>query len=249
MMRERPQTTVITKMPSEFDRFKFFWQLDAPWFEPPNQRRGGWSGVCKLNLDLDGESATVFIKRQENHQTRTWRHWLSGIPTFEREYLNIKQLEALNIPTLAPVYFARQKDKVILITRALDNFESLDKLDYEQLDTMQKRGLIRALAKTIRKMHDYRLQHNCLYPKHIFVRRKDTKWEIRLIDLEKLRRKVFKRQVMLRDLSCLTRHAPETWSLTDRMRFLKTYLNENRLSARAKNLWRQIATKSARKRR
>ena len=30
--------------------FDDFWKLEAQWFEEPNQRRGGWSGVARCEL-------------------------------------------------------------------------------------------------------------------------------------------------------------------------------------------------------
>lgn len=51
--------------------FDALWQLQQDsWFEAPNQRRGGWSGVCKTTLTMpDGSESGIFIKRQENHFT------------------------------------------------------------------------------------------------------------------------------------------------------------------------------------
>lgn len=232
------------------NRFDFFWQLDTPLFEPPNTCRGGWSGVSQILLQLNNEKIPVFIKRQHKHRIRYWRHLLRGIPTFEREYLNIKHLRALDIPTLEPVFFAKRKDKAILITKALSDYRSLDKLDYSQLSYKQKSTLICTIAEVTAKLHAHHLQHNCLYPKHIFVKElTDKSWDVRLIDLEKLRHKLLKRHALRRDLSCLTRHAPDNWSRTDHLRFFKAYLGQNNLTQEAKTLWQQIALKADKKRR
>lgn len=229
--------------------FSDLWQLNIPWFEAPNTTRGGWSGVVKTSLDVDGQNLSVFIKRQDKHLTRTWLHCLSGIPTFQKEYANICRLRALTIPTLEPVYFARQGKKAILITKALDDFFSLDTLSNNDLSSTQRRSLLTAVAKVIRELHHYRLQHNCLYPKHIFVSQTDDGWEVRLIDLEKLRRCLRRKAAQIRDLSSLSRHANTDWSLTDHMRFFKAYVGETRLSPSSKMLWKQVARKSGKKRR
>lgn len=250
-MIEEPQRhiTSVASMPAT-NRFDFFWQLDTPLFEPPNTCRGGWSGVSQVLLQFNNEKIPVFIKRQHKHRIRYWRHILKGIPTFEREYLNIKHLRTLDIPTLEPVFFAKRKDKAILITKALSEYQSLDEMDYGQLSFTQRSALICSIAEIIAKLHAHHLQHNCLYPKHIFVKQLNDKyWDVRLIDLEKLRRKLFKRQALNRDLSCLTRHAPDEWSRTDMLRFFKAYLGQNSLTPAAKVLWQQIAVKAARKRR
>lgn len=249
-MTDKSQNTcsTVVEMPAT-NRFDFFWQLDAPWFEPPNYCRGGWSGVSQISLRLDNEPIPVFIKRQDRHQTRYWKRGFQRIPTFEREYLGITQLQALGIPTLDPIFFARHKEKAILITKALTNYQSLDKLEHRQLSVLQKNTLISALAEILARLHAHHLQHSCLYPKHIFVRPQGDAWEVRLIDLEKLRYKPFKRQAIYRDLSSLARHLPDSWSLSHRMRFFKAYVNEAHLSPQSKKLWRSIASKTVKKRR
>ncbi|HZV99605.1 MAG TPA: hypothetical protein VFF74_11500, partial [Methylophilaceae bacterium] len=53
------------------DNFERVWTYKAPWFEEPNSRRGGWSGVGRLVLkDTQGNEQGVFLKRQENHPRR-----------------------------------------------------------------------------------------------------------------------------------------------------------------------------------
>jgi hypothetical protein len=67
--------------------FDDFWKLEAKWFEEPNKRRGGWSGVARCELKLpEGGKAAVFLKRQENHITRTFTHPIRGLSTFVREF-------------------------------------------------------------------------------------------------------------------------------------------------------------------
>jgi hypothetical protein len=77
---------------ADFDRL---WDLQAEWFEEPNRRRGGWSGVCRLELRGEGEQVVpVFLKRQENHRARTLRHPFKGIPTVRRELQNLLCFQA-----------------------------------------------------------------------------------------------------------------------------------------------------------
>lgn len=239
----------LAKPSSDDGYFDSLWSKKFPWFEEPNTTRGGWSGVAKTQLEFKGQTLSVFIKKQDKHLTRTWQHWLTGIPTFQREYANICRLQALDIPTLEPVYFGVQGTKAILVTKALDDFVSLDKLDKDALSPAQIDQLVTAIAKVIRAMHQQRLQHNCLYPKHIFVSQRQHGWNVRLIDLEKLRRCLRRETAQLRDLSSLLRHSDSHWSLTERMRFFKTYVGETRLSPSSKALWKQVARKSGKKRR
>ena len=103
--------------------FDDIWQLEADWFEPPNKRRGGWSGVSKIPLVNDGKTQWVFLKRQENHLSHSIRHPL-GIPTFQKEIENIKHFERAGIDSLVPVVFGTRKKRCILITEGLVNYIS-----------------------------------------------------------------------------------------------------------------------------
>ncbi|MBY0544184.1 MAG: hypothetical protein K2Q14_01380 [Gammaproteobacteria bacterium] len=53
---------------NNLDNFEKLWNLKADWFEEPNKRRGGWSGVSRVELvHPEGGKAVIFLKRQENH--------------------------------------------------------------------------------------------------------------------------------------------------------------------------------------
>lgn len=111
--------------------FDALWKLEAQWFEEPNHRRGGWSGVSRCELVRpDGSTCAVFLKRQENHKARLWNHPVRGAPTFLREFQHIMRYRANGIASLEPVYFAMRKvgkdHRAILITEELTGFVSVE---------------------------------------------------------------------------------------------------------------------------
>ncbi|HSG93306.1 MAG TPA: lipopolysaccharide kinase InaA family protein [Methylotenera sp.] len=225
--------------------FERLWSLPKDWFDPPNEARGGWSGVTRTELDTRIGKTTVFVKRQQNYCSRTWRHPIQGIPTFQKELENIQQLKKLKIPTLRPLFFGKQEDRAVLITKALDSYTPLDKLEPEKLSRQQRQKLIQKLAKLTRKLHRSHYVHNCFYAKHVFVKTgKNGKWKIRFIDLEKLRWRFSSKLAMRRDLSSFNRHADARWTVKDRLYFFKAYLQQNRLDNNSKKLWQRIAGKS-----
>lgn len=232
---------------NQLDNFAAWWALEADWFEEPNQRRGGWSGVSRLQLQqADGTSVAVFLKRQQEHSTRTWHHPIKGILTFAREMQNILAYRAAAIPSLEPVFFAEQmvagKRCAVLVTVALEGFAPL-----EHVPQRKQRGvLITACADTIRRLHAAQLQHNCLYPKHVFVRISGELAEARLIDLEKTKHVRTRRKAMLRDLDSFNRHA-YGWSRTDKLRFLQEYLGTDAASSELRTLWQALVTLAQRK--
>lgn len=234
--------------------FAALWDIDIPWFEPPNQRRGGWSGVSRLELKLPaGGTCTVFLKRQENHKTFSWRHPIVGIPTFLREFELIRHYRTCGIATLEPVFFGMRTSatghRAILATAELAGFNSL--ATHARIWQQQgipsvsaRRRILNAVASLARSIHAARIQHNCFYPKHVFIRQApDGAVEARVIDLEKSRRRPFAFLCAQRDLDTLNRHAPE-WSRSERLRFLKAYLRSERLTPYGKWLWRQLARQS-----
>ena len=234
--------------------FDAFWNISAGWFEEPNQRRGGWSGVSRCELPMPTQGAcAVFLKRQENHKTFSWRHPIKGIPTFLREFQLILHYKACAIPALEPIYFAMRAvdggHRAILMTEELSGFASIESHVQAWLKNgfppaKDRRKYLEAIAALSGNIHENKIQHNCYYPKHIFIRMSpDGRVEARVIDLEKSRRRPFSLMCTLRDLDTLNRHAPE-WKRSDRLWFLKSYLQIPRLTPYAKWLWRRLAARA-----
>ena len=78
---------------------------DFNWFEAPNKRRGGWSGVTRIVLNPDApqsEQQAVFLKIQQNHFYRAANTLLKKKLTFEREFEVLQKLSLCtnNIPEL-----------------------------------------------------------------------------------------------------------------------------------------------------
>ncbi len=231
------------------DSFDAIWALDIGWFEEPNQRRGGWSGVSQAELVLaDGGRAGVFIKRQQGHITRTPAHPLAGGLTFRREFHNLKRLQTCGVPTLDVLYFAERKvdgkRQSILITRELSGYQSLDDCiqNWQQTGWPDKRAwhrFITRLAGVARLMHQNRMQHNCFFPKHIFLKDIDAEPDIRLIDLEKAKHTFSVEQAMLRDLDTLNRRTSGV-TTTERLRFLLAYYGQRRVDSRVRKTWKKL---------
>lgn len=241
------------------DHFDALWQRQIEWFEAPNRRRDGWSGVGRSELRLpDGSCRSVFVKRQEDHGTRTIRHPFRGEPTFAREFKRILQYQRLGIPTLTPVYFAsRMQDghqRAILVTEELTGFSSLEQQAQQWLrdgapNRRQRQKILAAVAAVLRQLHQHYIGHGSFCPKHIFTHQHpDGRIEVRVIDLEKSRLCPTRMRRGFRDLYTLFCEA-QCWGRSDRLYFLKSYLQIERLTPAAKRLWRNIAQRAGDKRR
>ena len=237
--------------------FNALWNLKVEWFEDPNHRRGGWSGVARCELDLpEGGTRVVFLKRQENHGTFSWRHPLRGMPTFQREFRKIMHYKACGIPSVEPVYFAMRtigKDqRAILATEELTGFFSMQARAQQWLEGGAparpiRLRYLRAVADLLARMHAKGIQHNCFFPKHVFTRMNpDGSVEARVIDLEKSRWRPGRLLSARRDLYSLTLQSL-CWSRTDRLWFFKAYLGIERLTPYAKWLWRHVESRSLKK--
>ncbi len=250
------QDTLLQNGISSFDHL---WTLNKDnWIEEPNYRRGGWSGVCKATLMLaNGTKKNVFIKRQENHFYRGWKHFFLNRPTFEREYRNILSFKKNEIPTLDLIYFAHKvvdgNHRCILISTELENYKSLDEEGMlANLSFLQRKQVFASLASTLRVMHMKCYQHGNPYPKHVFVKTYPSNQvangptESCLIDLEKTRRRLFARSAAIKDLSIFHRHLNHV-SKTNRLRFFLAYKQEKKLSTKSKKILAKILHKKHQK--
>ncbi len=236
--------------------FDQLWSLELAWLEHPNREGRGWSGVGKVELrGHDGALRSLYVKRQENYGKRTVMHPLRPASTLAREIRRTLQLRACRIGTPEPVYFGERlvagKRRAILITEELRDFGSLEALSAawclkEQPGPGERRAAIDAVAGALRELHRHRLQHGAMYPKHVFLAFRGPTAEARLIDLEKVKWRPLRLLVTLRDLDSLNRHA-DGWSRTNRMRFLLRYLCLDRMSPRARRLWKALTLKHTKK--
>ncbi len=238
------------------DSLDAFWQLELTAVDEPNRGRGGISEVSRMVLVVnEGEEKVLMVKRQQNYFSRTLLHPIRGIPTFEKEVGNALRYKKLDIPAIEPVFFERirhpEGERAVLVTEYLDGYISLDELVNEWKDAgwpshARRSRIMKAVAQAVRKIHQGGLMHNCLYPKHIFV--KDTGEEVlvRFIDLEKNKWFPLGCRRVIKDLATLNRRSAD-WGRTDRLRFLRHYLGTDLKDSRFRKIFWKIARKTRKK--
>jgi tRNA A-37 threonylcarbamoyl transferase component Bud32 len=234
----------------KFATFNEIWDFPIQWIDTPNQNRGGWSGVGCLEITFEHEPVTLFVKKQFNHTTRTIRHPIEGESTFAREYKAICFLQSHGLLAPNVVFFGQrvvnEGQQAILVTEMLADYHSLDEVQRSKLSLLQKRQLLRDVAKTIRRLHQIGIQHRAMYAKHIFVKPCENSFEVAFIDLEKSRRMVFPYLQAMTDLITLN-YRTKGWSKSSRLYFYMHYLGQRNLSPWNIILCRYIKAKSARK--
>jgi hypothetical protein len=240
---------------NKLDTFEKVWNFQVNWFEEPNERRGGWSGVGRIVL-MDNKSSEIgaFLKKQNNHCRTSLLHPIKGVPTFQREFEMMHYLAAKNVLVPEILFFARNPNgnlETTLMTKELTGFLPLEELT-EQLfanksPKLDKQNIvIRAVAQFARRLHDVNIQHRSFYPKHIFVKNEIGQVPaVAVIDLEKSRinRIPFLKSII--DLSVLNKHS-KYWSRSRRMYFYLQYMEINHLTPYAKWLCRLIVKRSTR---
>ncbi|MFC3606615.1 lipopolysaccharide kinase InaA family protein [Stutzerimonas tarimensis] len=196
-------------MPDSFDRW-----LGCPgeWVEAPNQRRGGLSGVQRLQ---GSDGRLRYRKQQVEHCYRDWRHPF-GEPTILREARAFEAFAALGVRVPALVYCGTRRGlagrEALLVTEALAGFDSLESCYARQAPAdwggERHAEVFRRIGAVLARLHLARWQHGCLYPKHIFVRVDEGRAaEVALLDLEKSRRRLSRGLAARHDLRQLRRHA------------------------------------------
>lgn len=234
----------------QLSTFEQIWDAPLVWLDAPNRNRGGWSGVGCMQFERHGQSVTVYVKKQQNHTSRSLLHPVAGEPTFAKEFRWIRHLSQHGITVPELIFFAQRKNamgqQAILMTQDLEGFCSLDQINRHALTVVQQRILIACVAKTLRKMHDAGVQHRALYSKHIFVKSQAQGFAVGLIDFEKSRKMLLPRLQAISDLITLN-YRTVNWGISQRLCFFKEYYALVHLNRIYKILVRWIARKTIKK--
>jgi len=197
------------------DTFAGFWDLPRNWVEEPNVRRNGWSGASRYTLvDGDGCSLSMVVKLQENHKYRSLRYPLKGRPTFYRDFVNIRRLEQIGVPTAEPVFYGERRKgdnlQALLVTAGLDGYLELNSVFGDSsLKTSHRQAILHRVADVLRLIHSHHLQHNCLSGKHVMAKLcEEGAFDIRILDLERMKRSWGAVGTAAHDLQKFIRHSP-----------------------------------------
>ena len=231
------------------DTFAALWDHESELVEELNVRRGGTSGVSRLQFtDYLGKVRVFYLKKHANHLYKTFRHPLRGETTLSREVVNFQRCKKLGITVPHLVYYGERWSKsevqAMMVTEALYDYYSLD--DWvERWKNVPPRAVllsrvIETIAEVLQKFHSGGLQCRCLLQKHIFLKIESATEEvdIGLLDLELAQRQLPSR-ARIRDLHTLHRKSP-WWTVKDRIRFCRTYFGSSQLEKKGKKLWYQV---------
>lgn len=236
----------------QLDSFEALWEVGAELVDEPNRTRGGQSSVSRLTLnDANGRPQVFYLKRQSNYLIRHLRRPL-GETTAAREFYNIGRFAQFGVPALDAACYAERRQgrerQALLLTRELDGYQPLDHwfARWPELSYRQQDALLIAAASLVALLHRRDIVHNCLYPKHIFLKPVEDGVGARFIDLEKSRAHLFSPWGRMRDLDALNRRS-EAPRRTQRLRFILLYLGKARVDAEVRYWISRVGRRSARK--
>ncbi|MDG1579922.1 lipopolysaccharide kinase InaA family protein [Pseudomonas sp. GOM6] len=198
-------------------QFEQWWQRQGDWVEEPNRRRGGESGVQRLQQE---DGSVYYAKRQVGHIYRSLRHPF-GCPTVLRERKALLALDRHGVRVPQIVYCGTERSvegwRGLLISAELEGFQDIESWyaagGREQIDPARHNQLLRHIGAMLARMNLARWQHGCLYAKHVFVKVADDALDVALLDLEKSRRRWTRRAAARHDLRQLRRHS--SWSAVE----------------------------------
>ena len=220
--------------------------------------------TVKFSLEDNHGEIGVYLKR---YQSPAFKIWFASLLRFSLpgsamdEWKSILTFHTLKIPTMVPLSAGLKKHygfkkESFLLTREIEEVERLDHYLTRHFSShsndhhfKEKKTLIKALSRLVRRMHRSGLNHRDLYLCHILVK-KDAynNWKIYFADLHRVdQRKKVPLRWKVKDLAALNYSADKnTITRTDRLRFIAHYQGEERLNANTKSLIKKIIKKTDR---
>ncbi|MFT4641359.1 MAG: tRNA A-37 threonylcarbamoyl transferase component Bud32 [Verrucomicrobiales bacterium] len=230
------------------DLFEGLWELKAPWVEPKNSRRGGWSGAKRVTLE---GFPTLFMKKQENHCFRALRNGFRRRPTLEREAVALAALTEKSVSVPPLIYYGSRvvdgRHQALLLEPNLEGYLPLDELMKDESSPwhqpLKKRQIIKAVGSATRQMHDADWHHRHFHPKHVLLNFDEALPKVYFVDLEKARPIRRRGHDVIEDLGPLFRRT-KTATLFDRALFMRAYSHCKRLGSTERQLMKRVAESS-----
>ena len=218
------------------------------WFEAPNKRRGGWSGVTRIVLNPEAapqEQQAVFLKIQQNHFYRAPSTLFLKRLSFAREFEALQALAPVVncMPNL--LLFAQWKHEgnqgSLIVTEALEGLQPFDHWLREQKNTASPQTepiqkALQSIANAAREVHNAGWAHFGFYPKHAFIRKDENgAYTTCLIDLEKARQPLRSTQSTVEDVSRFLRHSTKL-NNEEKVEYLRGYFQTDTFTRSQKRM-------------
>ena len=243
--------------------FDAFWNLSSGELFKKNRYR---SVVRVFLKDTDGKSHIFHLKKHHPPFLARCKSLFTGFRILdggENEWSKLLRLEEIGISTMTPVAFGTIRKwglpyRALTVTEHLYGAEKLedylpaifgDRVTLPGL-VSYKRKIMTGTALWARKFHGSGFHHQDFYLGHIFIKpEKGDDFTLHMIDLQRVREpRVLRKSRVIKDLAQINYSAMQVACITqaDRLRFIKAYLQLNRLDKSAKKLILMILAKTER---
>jgi tRNA A-37 threonylcarbamoyl transferase component Bud32 len=216
--------------------------------------------VKRIEITYQGETRVFYLKLYWNHLfekiwARAFRGSLVGRSMVRAEYENLERLGecGLRIPQLVAYGDHRFAGGIIhafIISEEIPKAMGVDYLVHEWFGQQSEEDrklktdeLIQEVAKTVRQMHDHGFEHHDLFLRNMMVSEQKMS-KLYVMDAP---RGYFWPQLIMRkrrafDLATLDAAATQSFTRSQRMRFMHLYLGRDRLTEQDKQLVRKVLT-------
>ena len=228
---------------------------------PVKQARKERSTVKLILKDTKG-IVGAYLKRYHTPGLTTVTGWLfpfSSPRTALDEWNTIRAFHRLGIPTMTHLAVGLPQSSGLyrdsfLLTKEIEGIERLDHYLPRNFSPplptshiKEKRSLLKELARQVERLHRLGFNHRDLYLCHILVKKEALHtWKIYFADLHRVdhREKVSLRW-KVKDLAALNYSADRnSITRTDRLRFIKHYFGEHKLTAHLKSVIEKVLRKT-----
>ena len=228
----------------------------------PVKQVGKERSTVKFMLKDTRGSVGAYLKRYRIPRITTLTSWLfhfSSTRTALDEWNTIRAFHRTGLPTMTHLAVGLPQGTGLykssfLLTREIEDVQRLDHYlphhftpplhpDYIK----EKRSLLKDLALLVKRLHCLGFNHRDLYLCHILVKREaPCTWKIFFADLHRVD---YRKKVPLRwkvkDLAALNYSAAgSSITRTDRLRFIKYYLGEQKLTDQLKSVIKKVLRKT-----
>ena len=152
-------------------------------------------------------------------------------------------MKQIGVPTVEPVFYGERREgdkfQAVLATIALEGYDDLNSLlQYPSITAPVRQAILHRLADVVQLIHCHRLQHNSLSGNHVLVKlEEDGAFDLRVLDLEKMRRSFRPMDTAVKDLEKFIRRTPRL-TKDERVEFLLHYTHNFNHGERRKLLER-----------
>lgn len=213
----------------------------------------------RLEFSSQGRRQVLFLKKHRERSLLGWlRAWFARRPAATPgriEAENVSALERAGIDSMRVVAFGEQVRgglaESFFMTEELRGFAQLDHFLRRRFVPAAERtrpdrelaSLADAVADVARRFHGAGFNHRDFYCCHLFIQESPAgRFAVRVIDLQRVeRRRWLRTRWIVKDLAQLAYSAPrERITRTLQLRFIKRYLDVERLSPADKRFVRRI---------